>query len=60
MTGKLNFFQFLSLLYIALIFAWARGFCQAQITASKSMYLEHNRAIISALLEQGISKENNC
>lgn len=32
-------------------------FCYTQISASKSMYLEHDRAIVSALLEQGVSKE---
>ena len=31
--------------------------CQTQIAASKSIYLEHDRAVVSALLEQGISKE---
>ena len=54
---QVKFFSIFIVLYIALIFCVGAWFCQAQITASKSMYLEHNRAIISALLEQGISKE---
>ena len=52
---QVKFFSIFIVLYIALIFCVGAWFCQAQITASKSMYLEHNRAIISALLEQGLS-----
>lgn len=50
------FFLFIAL-YIVLFFGMGSWFCYTQISASKSMYLEHDRAIVSALLEQGISKE---
>lgn len=51
-----GFFLFI-VLYIILMFGIGAWFCQTQIAASKSMYLAHDRAIVSALLEQGISKE---
>ena len=54
---QVQFFSIFIVLYIALIFGVGAWFCQAQITASKSMYLEHDRAVVSALLEQGVSKE---
>ena len=54
---QVKFFSIFIVLYIALIFCVGMWFCQAQITASKSMYLEHDRAVVSALLEQGVSKE---
>lgn len=54
---QVKFFSIFIVLYIALIFCVGAWFCQAQITASKSMYLEHDRAVVSALLEQGVSKE---
>lgn len=50
------FFLFI-VLYIVLILGMGLWFCYTQISASKSMYLEHDSAIVSALLEQGISKE---
>lgn len=50
-------FFFFIVLYIALILGMGSWFCYTQISASKSMYLEHDRAIVSALLEQGVSKE---
>lgn len=54
---QVKFFSIFIVLYIALIFCVGAWFCQTQITAAKSMYLEHDRAVVSALLEQGISKE---
>lgn len=54
---QVKFFSIFIVLYIALIFGMGAWFCEAQITASKSMYLEHDRAVVSALLEQGVSKE---
>ena len=51
-----GFFLFI-ILYIILMFGIGAWFCQTQIAASKSMYLAHDRAVVSALLEQGISKE---
>lgn len=54
---QIKFFSIFIVLYIALIFCVGVWFCQSQITASKSMYLEHDRAVVSALLEQGVSKE---
>lgn len=50
------FFLFI-VLYIVLILGMGSWFCYTRISASKSMYLEHDSAIVSALLEQGISKE---
>lgn len=50
-------FFFFIVLYIALILGMGSWFCYTQISASKSMYLEHDRAIVSALLEQRVSKE---
>ena len=54
---QVKFFSFFIILYIVLIFGSGMWLCQTQIAASKSMYLEHDRAIVSVLLEQGISKE---
>lgn len=54
---QVKFFSLFIALYIALIFSVGAWFCQAQMAASKSMYLEHDRAVVSALLEQGVSKE---
>lgn len=54
---QVKFFSLFIVLYIVLIFGAGAWLCQTQIAASKSMYLEHDRAIVSALLEQGISKE---
>lgn len=54
---QVKFFSLFIVLYIVLIFGAGAWICQTQIAASKSMYLEHDRAIVSALLEQGISKE---
>lgn len=54
---QVKFFSFFIVLYIALFFGAGAWFCQTQISASKAMYLEHDSAIVSALLEQGISKE---
>ena len=54
---QIRFFSLFIVLYIVLIFGLVAWLCQTQIAASKSMYLEHDRAVVSALLEQGISKE---
>lgn len=54
---QVKFFSLFIVLYIILTFGAGMWFCQTQISASKAMYLEHDRAIVSALLEQGISKE---
>ena len=51
---QIRFFSLFIVLYIFGLVAWL---CQTQIAAAKSMYLEHDRAVVSALLEQGISKE---
>ena len=54
---QIRFFSLFIVLYIVLIFGLVAWLCQTQIAASKSMYMEHDRAVVSALLEQGISKE---
>jgi len=54
---QVKFFSFFIALYIVLIFGVGAWFGQTQIAAAKSMYLEHDRAVVSALLEQGVSKE---
>lgn len=54
---QVKFFSLFIVLYIVLIWGAGAWLCQTQIAASKSMYLEHDRAVVSALLEQGISKE---
>lgn len=50
-------FSFFIGIYSALMIAVAVWFCQSQIADAKFMFTEHDRAIASALLEQGISKE---
>ena len=54
---QVKFFAYFIILYIVLIFGAGAWLCQTQTAASKAMYLEHDRAVVSALLEQGISKE---
>lgn len=54
---QVKFFSFFIAVYIVLIFGTGTWLCQTQIAAAKSMYLEHDRAVVSALLEQGVSKE---
>lgn len=44
-------------LYAVLILGTGLLFCYIQTTAVKSMYLEHDTAVISSLLEQGVSEE---
>lgn len=43
--------------YAVLILGTGILFCHIQTTAAKSMYLEHDTAVISSLLEQGVSEE---
>lgn len=54
---QIKIFSSFIALYIILIFGMGIWFYQAQMVMSQSMYLEHNRAIISSLLNQGVSKE---
>lgn len=54
---QVKFFAFFIAVYIVLIFGAGTWLCQTQIATAKSMYLEHDRAVVSALLEQGVSKE---
>lgn len=54
---QVKFFSFFIAVYIVLIFGAGTWLCQTQIATAKSMYLEHDRAVVSALLEQGVSKE---
>lgn len=54
---QVKFFSFFIAVYIVLIFGTGTWLCQTQIANAKSMYLEHDRAVVSALLEQGVSKE---
>lgn len=54
---QIKIFSFFIALYIILIFGMGIWFYQDQIVVSQSMYLEHNRAIVSSLLNQGVSKE---
>ena len=57
MIDKLSFWLFFIAVYIVLTFGAGTWLCQTQIAAAKSMYREHDRAVVSALLEQGVSKE---
>lgn len=50
-------FAFFIVIYIVMTLCVAMWFCQNQIDAFKTMYLKHDTAIVSSLLEQGISKE---
>lgn len=50
-------FSIFIMLYLLLGFAVWSWFCQIQIDGSKSMYLTHDKAVISSLLEQGVSKK---
>lgn len=43
--------------YSVLLLGGVIFFCQNQVSVAKSMYLEHDTAIVSALLEQGVSEE---
>ena len=54
---QIKIFSFFIALYIILIFGMGIWFYQNQMVVSQSMYLEHNRAIVSSLLNQGVSKE---
>lgn len=54
---QVKFFSFFIAVYIVLIFGTGTWLCQTQIATAKSMYLEHDRAVVSALLEQEVSKE---
>ena len=54
---QIKIFSSFIALYIILIFGMGIWFYQDQIVVSQSMYLEHNRAIVSSLLNQGVSKE---
>ena len=54
---QVKFFSFFIAVYIVLIFGTGTWLCQTQIATAKSMYLEHVRSVVSALLEQGVSKE---
>lgn len=54
---QVKFFSSFIAVYIVLIFGTGTWLCQTQIATAKSMYLEHDRAVVSALLEQGVSKE---
>ncbi len=54
---QIKFFSIFIAFCMLLLFGVCAWFCKTQLTASKSMYLEHDRAVISSLLEQGISEE---
>lgn len=54
---QIKCFSLFIIMYVVLFFGMAAWFSQTQISISKSMYIEHDRAIVSSLLEQGISKE---
>lgn len=43
--------------YSVLMLAVVIGFCQNQVSATKSMFIEHDTAVVSSLLEQGVSEE---
>ncbi len=50
-------FSFFIAIYSILLVGAASWFCQSQIAAAKSMFVEHDTAIVSSLLEQGVSNE---
>lgn len=54
---QIKFFSLFTVIYAVLIFGAAAWFCQSQVAAAKSMYLEYNTTVISSLLRQGVSKE---
>lgn len=45
------------LFYSVLVLGVAIWFCKNQVSVAKSMYLEHDTAVVSAFLEQGVSEE---
>ena len=45
------------IVYSALMIGVVICFCQSQVSVTKSMYLEHDTAVVSSLLEQGVSEE---
>ena len=46
--------------YSVLLLGGVIFFCQNQVSVAKSMYLEHDTAIVSALLERGRFRRNSC
>lgn len=54
---QVKLFSFFIAVYIVLTLGAGIWLCQTQIAAAKAMYLEHDRAVVSALLERGVSKE---
>lgn len=50
-------FFFFVVIYSILLVGATIWFCQIQIAAAKSMFIEHDTAVISSLLEQGVSNE---
>lgn len=50
-------FSFFIAIYSILLVGIASWFCQNQIATAKSMFVEHDTAIVSSLLEQGVSNE---
>lgn len=54
---QIKCFSFFIVIYIILSVGAAAWFCQSQIVIEKSMFAEHNAAIVSSLLEQRVSEE---
>lgn len=54
---QIKCFSFFTGIYSILLVGAVSWFCQNQIDAAKSMFVEHDTAIVSSLLEQGVSKE---
>lgn len=51
----IKYFSFFVIIYSILLMGAALWFCQSQMTAIKCMLGEHDTAIVSSLLEQGVS-----
>jgi len=55
--GQIKRFSFFIIIYSILLIGAALWFYQSQMTATKSMFVEHDTAIVSSLLEQNVSDE---
>lgn len=54
---QIRSFCFYLFIYISLLFLAGMVLCKSQTEAAKKMFLSHDRAIVTSLLEQGVSEE---
>lgn len=54
---QIKWYTLFLIFYAFLIFGITVWFCRSQVSNVKSIYLQHDTAVVSSLLEQGVSKE---